>query len=101
MSKLRKSHNAAVVALCVCVLGAGVARGQETTGALGGRAIDAQNLPVPGAAVTITGPQGTRTATTDADGRFTIPSLTPGRYDVRVELQGFKTFLQKDVAVGL
>ena len=31
---------------------------QETTGKLQGRAIDAQGLPVPGATVTATGPQG-------------------------------------------
>jgi protocatechuate 3,4-dioxygenase beta subunit len=68
----------------------GVVLAQETTGALNGRVTDAQTLPVPGATVTVTGPQGVKTSVTDADGRFTAPFLTPGPYDVRVELQGFK-----------
>src|SRR6185503_2662118 len=101
MSNLKRFGCAVGAAACVCLLWTDVARGQETTGALNGRVIDAQSLPVPGATVTITGPQGTRTMTTDADGRFAVASLTPGHYDVRVELQGFKTTLQKDVAVIL
>jgi len=63
--------------------------------------VDAQGLAVPGASVTITGPQGTRTVATDADGRFSIPFLVPGNYDVKAELQGFKTIDQKAVAVRL
>ena len=74
---------------------------QETTGKLQGRAIDAQGLPVPGATVTATGPQGDKSATTDADGRFTIPFLTPGVYIVRAQLQGFKAFEQRGVTVSL
>jgi hypothetical protein len=48
------------------------ARGQ-TTGTLGGRIVDAQGLAVPGVTVTITGAQGSKTATSDAEGRFSIP----------------------------
>ena len=69
----------------------GVVLAQETTGTLNGRVTDAQTLPVPGATVTVTGPQGVKTSVTDADGRFTAPFLTPGPYDVRVELQGCST----------
>jgi carboxypeptidase family protein/TonB-dependent receptor-like protein len=101
MSNLKRLGCAVGVAACVCVLWTDVALGQETTGALNGRVIDAQNLPVPGATVTITGPQGTRTMTTDSNGRFAAASLTPGQYEVRVELQGFKTALQKGVGVSL
>ena len=74
---------------------------QETTGKLQGRVADAQGLAVPGVTVTASGPQGNKTATTDADGRFTIPFLTPGVYVVRAQLQGFKAFEQTDVTVGL
>ena len=45
---------------------------------------------MPGATVTITGPQGSQTFTADAEGRFNAPFLTPGTYAVRAELQGFK-----------
>ena len=80
---------------------AGHALAQETTGTIAGRIVDAQGLAVPGVTVTVTGPQGTRTAVSDAAGRFTIPLLTPGAYTVRAELQGFKAAQQQNVNVSL
>jgi Carboxypeptidase regulatory-like domain/TonB-dependent Receptor Plug Domain len=79
----------------------GLAFGQETTGTINGRVIDAQGLAVPGATVTITGPQGTKRVTTDGEGRFNTPFLTPGNYDVHAELSGFKAVEQKGVTVSL
>ena len=81
------SGTALVVSL---VLLSGVAAAQETTGTLSGRLVDAQGLALPGATVTVTGPQGARSVVTDEQGRFQSPFLTPGVYDVRAELQGFK-----------
>ena len=74
---------------------------QETTGKIEGRVVDAQGLAVPGVTVVATGPQGSKSTTTDADGRYTIPFLTPGIFSVRAELQGFKASEQKDVTVRL
>src|ERR1051325_395160 len=74
---------------------------QETTGTIRGRVVDSQGLAVPGVSVTATGPQGTKAAVTDSEGRFNIPFLTPGTYSVRSELQGFKAAEQKNVVVGL
>jgi outer membrane receptor protein involved in Fe transport len=37
----------------------------------------------------------------DAEGRFNIPFLTPGTYDIRAELSGFKAVEQKGAVVGL
>jgi hypothetical protein len=83
-------------------LAATIARAQETTtGTIAGRVIDAQKLPVPGATVTIVSPQGPKTVVTDPDGRFYAAFLTPGRYDVRVELTGFRTVEQKAIDVRL
>ena len=62
---------AMVVALLLA--GATVAAGQETTATIGGRVVDAQGLAVPGATVTVAGPQGTKRTTTEADGRFSVP----------------------------
>ena len=42
-----------------------------------------------------------RPGTTDADGRFNIPFLTPGTYDIRAELQGFKAVERKGVTISL
>jgi hypothetical protein len=91
--------SAFLVALAVAF--GGHAFAQETTGTIAGRIVDAQGLAVPGATVTVTGPQGARTAVSDAAGRFTIPLLTPGAYTVRAELQGFKAAQQQNVNVSL
>ena len=87
--------------LPVLLVMAGTAFAQETTGAIKGRTIDAQGLAVPGATVTVSGTQGSKTTTTDAEGRFNVPFLTPGTYTVRAELQGFKSVEQQGVAVSL
>ncbi|HEY1305292.1 MAG TPA: TonB-dependent receptor [Vicinamibacterales bacterium] len=91
--------SAFLVALALAVTSTAYA--QEIGGTLSGRVLDAQKLPVPGVTVTATGQQGARTAVSDADGRFSIPFLTPGNYDVRAELQGFKSFEQKAVIVSV
>jgi hypothetical protein len=75
--------------------------GQETTGSVTGVIVDAQGLPVPGVTVTVTGPQGAKTAVTEASGRFNVPFLVPGTYNVRSELQGFKPVERQNVTVGL
>jgi len=89
------------LAAAVFVAAAGHGWAQETTGSITGRVSDPQGLAVPGAAVTVTGPQGSQTFTADAEGRFNAPFLTPGTYTVRTELQGFKATEQKNVVVRL
>jgi outer membrane receptor protein involved in Fe transport len=75
---------------CVLVV-TSLAQAQETTtGSIAGRVVDAHGLAVPGATVTVVTPQGPRLFTTDADGQFFAPFLTPGQYEVKVELQGFR-----------
>src|SRR5688572_31656691 len=85
----------------ILLLIASAAAAQETTGSLQGQVVDPQKLAVPGATVTVTGPQGARTFVTDGEGRWVAPFLTPGRYTVRVELQGFKAAEQLNVQVTL
>jgi outer membrane receptor protein involved in Fe transport len=88
--------------LLACVLAStGLASAQGTTGTISGRILDSQGLAVPGATVTVTGPQGMRNAVTDSEGRFNVPFLTPGTYSLRAELQGFKTFEQRAIVVRL
>src|SRR6478672_7671411 len=87
--------------LIVMLMCATVVAAQQTTGTISGRATDAQNLAVPGATVTLTGPQGSQTTTTDGQGRFTFPYVTPGTYTVRVELTGFNAVERKDINVSL
>jgi Ca-activated chloride channel family protein len=78
----------------VCLLFAGLdvrPMGAQATGALSGVVRDQQGGDLPGVTVTVSGPQPPeRTATTDANGRFHVLALLPGRYKVRAELTGFK-----------
>ncbi len=90
-----------VLTLVIALLSAGSLAAQETTGRIEGRIVDAQSLPVPGVTVTATGPQGEKMTVTDTDGRFTVPFLTPGVYQVRAELQGFKSVQHEEVNVSL
>jgi hypothetical protein len=60
------------------------------TGGLNGAITDSTGAVLPGATVTVVGPQGTKTLTTDSTGRFSINGLTPGFYDVTVQAAGFK-----------
>jgi Carboxypeptidase regulatory-like domain/TonB dependent receptor-like, beta-barrel len=84
------------------ILAAAVVGAQEiTTGSIAGRVVDTQNLAVPGAAVTIVTPQGPRSFRTDLDGRFFAPFLTPGTYEITVELQGFRPLERKNIEVRL
>ena len=54
---------------------------------------DSSGAAVPGATVTVTNTatSGTRNTTTNAEGLYTFPAVPPGFYELKVELQGFKT----------
>ena len=91
------------MAMVIAVLLAGTISvfGQETTGTMTGQVVDAQGLAIPGVTVTITGTQGAKTVVSDGEGRFDVPFLTPGKYTVKAELQGFKTVEQRDITLSL
>ncbi len=65
------------------------------TGGLNGEITDSTGAVLPEATVTLAGPQGTKTLTTDNLGRFNATGLTPGYYDVTVEKQGFRKMQSK------
>ena len=65
----------------------------QTQGGISGLVTDSSGGAIPGATVTVTNTAtgGTRNTTTNAEGLYTFPSLPPGNYELKVELQGFKT----------
>jgi hypothetical protein len=84
------------------LLVAAAARAQESaSGGIAGQVLDATRAAVPGATVTVinAGTNAQRVATTDGEGRFTIPNLPSAIYVIRVELQGFNTVELKDFVV--
>ncbi len=76
----------------ILALLAGWAFGQSFTGTITGDVVDSSGAVVPNAKVELTemATNVKRTATTNAEGRYMFPSLTPGTYIVTVEKDGFK-----------
>jgi hypothetical protein len=79
-----------VVLSCLAVSSALAQQGSSVTGSLNGSVTDSSGALIAGADITLTGPQGQRTAKSDALGRYSIDNLVPGYYDVTVEAPGFK-----------
>src|SRR5215210_3490193 len=73
------------------------ARAQAVYGSIIGTVTDPQGAAVVGATVTVTDltKNISRTAQTNEDGNYSITSLIPGRYQVKVEQQGYKTSTQE------
>jgi outer membrane receptor protein involved in Fe transport len=92
-----------LLALALCLWGlATPARGQGLTGQMSGSVVDGSSSVLPGATVTVTnmGTQASRSVTTDASGVFTVTELLAGRYEVTVTLEGFKTYVQRDIVLS-
>ena len=70
-------------------------------GSLAGTVTKATGGAVAGATVTATNAtNGTQfSASTDEEGKYLLPSLPPGSYDVAVQLGGFQTFRQTAVSI--
>ncbi len=80
-----------LLSIAVCVFGQG-----GGNAAMSGTVTDPSGALIANAQVTMTqaGTQIRRTATTNASGQFTIPSLPPAKYHLSVEAPGFKTYAQ-------
>ncbi|PYS37917.1 MAG: hypothetical protein DMG14_19595, partial [Acidobacteria bacterium] len=75
---------------------------QVTTATVYGVVRDATGAVLPGAAVTVTN-QGTnlsRATITDERGEFALPALPAGRYTLKIELAGFKTYTNQGLDLG-
>jgi hypothetical protein len=86
----------------VLLASATVAAAQVQTGSILVRVQDEQGAAIPGVAVTLTSSAlvaGTAGGTTDSGGVNRFPSLPPGIYNVRLELQGFRPVLRENVNV--
>jgi len=81
----------AVLLSAVVAVTAWPAAAQTTNGVIAGIVTDAQGGVLPGVTVTARNSETgfTRTVVTEADGRYRLAALPPGRYNLRAELQGF------------
>jgi hypothetical protein len=83
-----------LLAACLLSLSLGLGTWAQDQGSsrgnLSGVVLDASKATVPGAQVTITGPIGNLSQTTNDQGTFLFSTLIPGFYSIRVQKAGFK-----------
>lgn len=85
--------------LCFLVM----AEAQTTSGTILGVVRDQQQAVVPGATVTVTSLEtgASRRAVSDNEGRYRVPQLLPGVYEVEAKLAGFQTELRKGLTLNI
>jgi carboxypeptidase family protein len=88
------------VGLCLMSSVAGFAQNQGATrGNLSVTVLDTTKAVVPAASVTITGPIGIQTQSTNDQGTFVFSALVPGSYTVKVEKSGFAVITVPNIEV--
>jgi hypothetical protein len=105
-TSLKRCRPAAEAAACLCILiiaGALEAHAQAVTGSISGVIKDVSGAVVSGVIATVTQKEtGTvRSAITDEVGRYQVPALAYGTYDVRAELAGFQTTVVENVKLDV
>ncbi len=75
---------------------------QNTSGSLSGTVQDPAGAMVVNAKVTLTGENNgfIRTVTTNKEGFFNYPDVTPATFTIKVEHAGFKSYLKTGIQVG-
>jgi hypothetical protein len=71
----------------------------QNVGTIRGTVTDPSAAVVPGATVIATGNGVTRTAKSDGQGRYTLPNMPPGKYNLRADAKGFVTYTKSDFDV--
>lgn len=72
----------------------------QGAGSLRGTVTDPSAAVVPNATIVVTSNGLTRTAKTDGQGRYTVPNLPAGKYNLRADASGFVTFVRPEVTVA-
>ena len=83
-----------------CIL-TSTAFGQGNLGGVTGAVLDSSGAGVPDARITLTSMEtnSSHTTVTDASGIYAFRGISPGSYRLETEKQGFKKYLQENVAV--
>jgi hypothetical protein len=87
----------------VCLAWPGALGAQQGTTELRGNLQDEQGGALPGVTVVVRNQETGmfRETISNADGTYFISGLVPGTYEIKAELQGFKTFTRRDVPLEI
>lgn len=93
------SHRWLPVAMLVIMFGVGEASAQLTRATISGTVTDPSGAAVPGASVTVSNQNTglTRSTTTGPSGRYEVPNVPVGPYDVTATSTGFQTSVRSGV----
>ena len=95
-------HRALGIACAALLLVTPVARAQSQTGAITGEVTDTSGAVLPGVTISVSGDKligGVQTKVTDATGNYRFDRLPPGSYNIKFELQGFKTIDRQGIRI--
>jgi hypothetical protein len=100
---LKRSLNRYLLAGLLLLLSPALLLGQTEKGAIVGAVTDSSGAVVPGATVTVTdlGTNTSQTFTTNGEGLYEAPFLTPGKYKVSVTARGFSTSVVGEAVVSV
>jgi hypothetical protein len=99
-TRVRMNLQSAVLTLAALAMAAFAPQAPaQTPGTIRGTVTDPSAAVVPGATVVATGNNVTRSATTDGQGRYTLPNMPPGKYSIRADANGFVTYTQPEYEV--
>ena len=92
------TRNKGALILLALALSAAPAAAQD--GEIAGRVTDETGAVLPGATVTLSGPEGTRVTQADGNGDYVFPAVSDGTWSVTAELSGFSDATLEGIAVA-
>ncbi len=103
LTKRSQSLLSLIVLIGVVILGTSPLEAQLTTATISWTVTDASGGVIPGASVSVlqveTG--SVRTTVSDDEGRYRVPLLQPGAYEVSAELVGFQTAVRSGITLAV
>ena len=90
-----------LLSLVLLLASATQSHAQTLYGSIVGTVSDASNAIIPGATITAKSKETgvTRTATSNSEGGYSIPTIQPGLYDVEIRKEGFRVSRQENIEV--
>ena len=94
-----KTVSQTIIVVAIMVLTAGQLHAQGATAAISGIVLDPSGAAIAGASITVrnVGTAFTRTVVSDDQGRYVVPELPIGDYEVQGSLAGFQTVVRRGI----